>query len=139
MNNRGVDEYEWPIFRDGDSITVVTRTPTRVFFESKEAAKEWNYVREILEEDKAEDTGFSDFFTGLKAEARDLWKDIQRGQHKWVQYANANGPEDQRKYIEEADIVISAKGYQSSHIPLLDEHGAEIKAAYNAILELENP
>ena len=49
------------------------------------------------------------------------------------------GPEDQRKYIEEADIVISAKGYQSSHIPLLDEHGAEIKAAYNAILELENP
>lgn len=88
VNNKGVDDFQWPIFADGDSVTVVTRTPMRVFFESKEAAREWNYSR-YQEEDIAPDSGFIDFYTGVKAEARDLWKDIQRGEFKWVKFVNA--------------------------------------------------
>ena len=55
--------------------------------------------------------GFLYSFTGLRGDAKRMYKSIMKGQEKRVKLIKAPNPIDQENYIKEADMVIWACGY----------------------------
>lgn len=67
--------------------------------------------------------GFLYSFTGLRGNAKALYKKIKKGEEKRIELIKTPTIEDQRKYIEEADLIIWACGYQSNPIKVKDNDG----------------
>ena len=55
--------------------------------------------------------GFLYSFTGLRGDAKRMYKGIMNGTEKRVRLVKAAKPKDQAKYLEGADLVIWACGY----------------------------
>lgn len=65
-------------------------------------------------------------YSGLRGDAKTLYKNIKSGAEKRVSLVRAAHPETQAQYINRADIVIWACGYETSRIPIKDQEGKEI-------------
>ena len=66
-------------------------------------------------------------FTGLRGDAKELYRKVIRGEEKRVQFIKAVTVEEQTPFIKDADLVIWACGYQTNFIPVY-----ELGAAANA-------
>ena len=66
-------------------------------------------------------------YTGLRGDAKELYKKIGKGEEKRVQIIEAPTVSEQEKFVNEADIVIWATGYQSSKIPIFNWKEQRIK------------
>lgn len=71
--------------------------------------------------------GYLYSFTGLRGDAKNLYQDIVNGKEKRVQLVKAESWDDQQKYLEAADYVIIACGYQTNKISIKTTNGKEIK------------
>jgi hypothetical protein len=56
----------------------------------------------------------------LRGDAKTLYSKVKAGEEARVNLIKATTPEAQRPYIEKADLVIWACGYQTNPIPILD-------------------
>jgi hypothetical protein len=70
--------------------------------------------------------GYVYSYSGLRGDARRLYRNIKNGNEKRVQLIKAKTVEEQAKYVEEADLVIWACGYQTNHFPVKDHEGKEL-------------
>lgn len=71
--------------------------------------------------------GFVYSYTGLRGDAKFLYRQIKRGEEKRVQLIKAATPAEQAPYIEQADLVLWACGYETNKIPVRDHEGKEIQ------------
>lgn len=106
-----------PLHFKADNITIIYRDKIRVFYQTAQ---------------KALADGYGDFnqhslegkyvypYSGLRGDAKTLYKNIKSGAEKRVSLVRAAYPETQAQYISKADIVIWACGYQTNRIPIKD-------------------
>ena len=59
-------------------------------------------------------------FTGIRGDAKDLWRKARRGGEPRLQLVRADNHQDQRPIVKAGDIVVFATGYQSRHVPIYD-------------------
>lgn len=73
-------------------------------------------------------------YTGLRGDSKRLYTSVIKGEEKRVQIIKCPTPEEQAKYVKDADLVFWACGYQTNKIPIRDAEGKEItlsqKVAY---------
>ena len=62
----------------------------------------------------------------MRGDAKKLYKRVVKKEEKRVVLVKAETAEKQREYVEEADLVIWACGYQTNKIPVRDADGREI-------------
>lgn len=64
------------------------------------------------------DNGYLYSFTGLRGDAKELYRNVMNGNEKKLRLVKAETVEEQSSYINDADLVIWACGYQSKVIPI---------------------
>lgn len=64
--------------------------------------------------------GYLYSFTGLRGDAKELYRQVVRGEEKRVQFIKTVTVEEQSPFIKEADLVIWACGYQTNFIPVYE-------------------
>ena len=114
----GFDYNSIPEWSDG-SIKILYRDKIKVFYNQVRAAEADGYG-EFKKTCFTNKSGYLYSFTGLRGDAKRLYKSITKGEEKRVRLILAPTPEDQLKHIEKADLVIWACGYQTSSIPIRD-------------------
>ena len=62
--------------------------------------------------------GYLYSFTGLRGDAKALYKAVKDGKEKRVQLIQCPTHREQAKYVNEADLVIWATGYQTQPIQI---------------------
>ena len=70
--------------------------------------------------------GFLYSFSGLRGDAKRLYRSVTKGDEPRVQLIRAK-EEDQAVYVENADLVIIATGFQTEAIPIKDQEGKQIE------------
>lgn len=107
----------------GGNITILYRDKIRVFYQTAQ---------------KALMDGYGDFnqhtldgkyvypYSGIRGDAKQLYKDIKSGTEKRVTLVRATYPETQAQYLKNADLVVWACGYTTNRIPIRDQEGREI-------------
>ena len=95
-----------------DSIKILYRENIRVFYSKVEFAQQDNYT-EYNPTVFSNKKGFLYSFTGLRGDARTLYREIKSGKESRVQLVKCPTAEDQLKHVEEADLVIWACGYET--------------------------
>ena len=55
-----------------------------------------------------------------------MYRKIISGEEKRVQLVKAKTPEEQAKYVKDADLVFWACGYQTNEIPIKDSDGKKL-------------
>ena len=107
-----------PNFDDG-SIKILYREKIKVFYNRVSAAAADGY-NEYKPSTFTNKNGYLYSFTGLRGDAKRLYKSIVKGEEKRVRLILAPTPQDQIKHIEAADLVIWACGYQTNPIIVRD-------------------
>ena len=64
--------------------------------------------------------GYLYSFTGLRGDAKELYLRIMRGQEKRVKLIQARDSEEQKQYVDRADLLVWSCGYQTNKIPIKD-------------------
>ena len=70
--------------------------------------------------------GYLYSFTGLRGDAKKLYKSIKEGKEKRVELVKCPTPKDQAPYIEAADLVLWCVGYQTNDLVLKDTEGKPV-------------
>lgn len=91
----------------------------RVFFKDSQEARNFNYTDYDTEREK---DGYIYAFTGLRGDAKQLYREIKEGKETRVSLIKAETPENQYKFVQKADLVIWACGYQTKAIPMIDQN-----------------
>ena len=70
--------------------------------------------------------GFVYSYTGLRGDAKRLYRQVVKGEEKRVKFVKATTPEEQAVHLQDAELVIWACGYQTNKIPIKDHEGKEV-------------
>lgn len=106
-------------------IKIIYRDKIKVFY-SKVKEAEFDGYTDFKPLSFSNKNGFLYSFTGLRGDAKRLYKRIVKGEEKRVSLVKAETPELQRPYLEDADLIIWACGYQTNKIPIKDFEGKEL-------------
>jgi len=125
-----------PLLFDASNITLMHRSPIRLFYKNKkEAEKDFYSFNE--EKDVCPLSGRINRFSGLRGDSLELAKAAMRqSPHadpspiKLVSLTQAPTPEI-IKALNKADIIIPAFGYKARTVPIIDYKGSQIKLAFN--------
>ena len=126
--NRGslTNPLQLPEFAEGD-IKILYRDRLKVFFKSAKEATDAGYTDfEVDERATKKKDGYVYSFTGLRGDAKQLYLDVRSGTEKRVSFVKAETPQLQSEYVEAADLVIWACGYQSNAIKIHDVNKKEL-------------
>lgn len=109
-----------PLDFENTDIKILYREDIKVFYKRVQDAENDGYTN-YQKSDFANSNGYLYSFTGLRGDAKELYKAVVSGEEKRVQFVKALTVEDQRPYINEADLVIWACGYQTNFLPIYDQ------------------
>jgi len=111
-------------FREAN-IKILYRDKIRVFYPTVNAAKADGY-KDFDERIFSRKDGYLYSYTGLRGNAKTLYKRVISGQEKRIRLIQAESPKDQAKHIQAADLVIWSCGYQTNKITIKNQEGIEI-------------
>ena len=113
----------FPKFAEGQ-ITILYRDRIKVFYSKVSYAIADGYT-DYKSQCFRNKNGYLYSFTGLRGDARKLYKNISS--HKEIKISRAETWAEQQKYIDAADYVILAWGFQTNKIPIKTTDGKDIK------------
>jgi hypothetical protein len=110
---------------EAGSVKILYRDKIKVFYSQVKNAEIDGYTdfRQLTFSNK---NGYLYSFTGLRGDAKRLYKSVMKGDEKRIELIKAEIVDEQRPYLEEADLVIWACGYQTNKIPIRDYDGKDI-------------
>jgi len=97
-------------------VTILFRDKIRVHYSSIALAEQDGYS-DFDKRLDATKSGIVYPFTGLRTDAKQLWRRIKNGQEQRVQLVQAPSPQEAKKHTQDADVVVWACGYTGSPIP----------------------
>jgi len=106
------------------SICILHRSPVRVFYGSRREAEADNYegFRTVHR-----NTGQIHPFGGLRADAKELWRNIRAGRELRVRMLKATTQQSiANKLFDDAAVIIWACGYSTNLVSVFDEEGTRI-------------
>ena len=95
------------------------RDRIRVFYSSVASAEKDGY-KDYNSTCFSKKNGYLYSFTGLRGDAKKLYKACTSGTEKRVKIVKAKTPADQAKILEGADMVIWAAGYLTNKVTIKD-------------------
>ena len=101
------------------SIKILFRDKIRVFYDTVGEAKNNGY-HDFDPEDFPKSSCILYGYTGLRGDAKALHKSVLKGEEKRIQLVQAGDAKEQAKYVEQADLVIWACGYQTNKVYIRD-------------------
>jgi hypothetical protein len=110
---------------EGAYIKILYRDRIKVFY-SRVKDAEFDGYTDFKPLSFSNKNGFLYSFTGLRGDAKRLYKRIMKGEEKRVQLVKAETPDLQRPILEDADVIIWAAGYHTTRIQIKDFEGKEI-------------
>lgn len=113
-----------PKHLEAGSIKIVHRDRVRVFYDTVSAAKKDHYSdfdKNLFPKNSCILYGY----TGLRGDAKDMYKNLKK--EPKIQLVSAVSPQEQGKYIQKADLVIWACGYQTNKVFCRDQRGEKIQ------------
>lgn len=118
-------ERDLPRHFEAGSVKILYRDRVRVFYGTVEQAKRDGYT-DFSEHLFSNKNGFVYSYTGLRGDAKALYRKIKRGEEKRAVLVKAGTPEQQAEHVRNADLVVWACGYRTDRIPIRDHEGHEI-------------
>ena len=103
-----------PDYAEAD-IEILYREQIKVFYNKVSDAEKDGYDQFASDQFSKKD-GYLYSFSGLRGDAKDLYLKVMRGQEKRVRLIQARTVKEQSEYVEGADLVIWACGYQTEPI-----------------------
>ena len=91
----------------------------KVFYKKVSDAQQDGYTN-FKKTDFANENGYLYSFTGLRGDAKDLYKKVTSGQERRLCFVKAKTVEEQAPYLMDADLIIWACGYKTNAIPIYD-------------------
>ena len=107
------------------------RDKIRVFYSTVNQAKAAGY-KDYNSKLFSRNEGYLYSYTGIRGNAKALYKRVMSGQEKRIKLVKAETPKDQEKHVDSADLVIWSCGYQTKKIQIKDTDGKEISLSQNA-------
>lgn len=110
------------------SITILHRSPVRVFYSSKNEADSDNYT----DYKQTNRHGQIHAFAGLRGDAKDMYNDILNGREVRVRLCQIKSGGSKKLIghcFDEAQVIVWATGYKSHTIPITDAHGVAVSLA----------
>ena len=107
------------------SIKILYRDKIRVFYPTVAQAKQDGYT-DYNDKIFSRKDGYLYSYTGLRGNAKNLYKRIINGTEKRIKLVQASSYQEQRSHVDQADLVVWACGYQTKKIPFKDHEGKEI-------------
>lgn len=108
------------------SITILHRSPVRVFYTSKREADSDSY-KDFKQTNRH---GQVHAFAGLRGDAKNFFNDIVRGREPRVRLCQVKRGGSKSliaRCFDEAHVIVWATGYKSQTIPILDKHDSNIR------------
>ena len=112
------DYKDLPNFGEAD-IKIVYRDRIRVFYGKVESAIADGYTDYDKNAFSAK-RGFLYSFTGLRGDAKRLYRSIKAGDERRVCLVRCPTEKEQAVHVENADLVIQAFGYNTNKVSILD-------------------
>jgi hypothetical protein len=106
-------------------ITILHRSPIRCYYSTRKDAE-----ADGADASRVDRTGCVNTFTGLREDAKHLYKDIKTGKECRVRLFQVNQQGCQNltvKAYESANAIVWCCGYRSRMLPGVDEHGTPYK------------
>ena len=100
-------------------IQILFKDAIKVFYKRVQDALNDGYSN-FDRNDFSNHNGYLYSFTGLRGDAKELYRSIVQGREKRVQLIEAKTANAQAPYINKADIVIWSCGYKTNPIPIYD-------------------
>ena len=107
------------------SIKILYRDRIRVFYSTVQQARLDGYT-DFSEKFFSRKDGYLYSYTGLRGNAKSLYKRVINGQEKRITLVQAPTPKEQEEHVRAADLVIWACGYQTNRIQVKNHEGKEI-------------
>lgn len=105
--------------QDTEQIIILYKDEVKVFYQKVQDAINDGYTC-FDKSAFANDNGYLYSFTGLRGDAKELYRSIMKGTEKRVRLVKTQTIKEQEKYINEADLVIWACGYQTRAIDIVE-------------------
>lgn len=102
---------------DTDQVTILYRDDIKVFYAKVRDAIEDGYTN-FKQSDFTNENGYLYSFTGLRGDAKELYRNITKGYERRVRLVKAESVEKQARYIDSADVVIWACGYKTNEVEI---------------------
>jgi hypothetical protein len=96
---------------------ILYRDDIKVFYAKVKEAIEDGYTN-FKPSDFTNENGYLYSFTGLRGDAKELYRSISKGQEKRVRLVKAETVEQQTRWVESADLVIWACGYKTNDVEI---------------------
>lgn len=112
-------DFDLPQWAEAD-IKIIYREKIKVFYNRVQNAQADGYT-EFKSLNFSNKNGYLYSFTGLRGDAKRLYHNIHSGREKRVKLVKAPTVAEQAKFVNEADLVIWACGYQTKDIPIKDQ------------------
>jgi len=100
-------------------IQILYRDHIRVYYPSEEDAIEDNYTL-YNKKEALNKQGKIYPFIGIRGDAKELYRKIVNGEEKRINLVRTSSNEEQKRYIQEADYIVWACGYNSNNVKILD-------------------
>ena len=107
-----------PDWEPGD-IKILYRDKIKVFYK-RVADAAYDGYKSFCKETYSKPGGFLYAFSGLRGDAKKLYTQIMHGDEDRVRLIQAATPQEQKRHVEMADIVIYACGYQTNPIHITE-------------------
>lgn len=123
------------VFKPKD-ITILHRTPIRCYYPSKKDAE-----ADGADSSRVDRSGCINTFTGLREDAKNLFKDVKAGKETRVRLFQVNQHGCQNltaKAYESASAIVWCCGYKTRMIPAFDARGNELRfCEENGVVKLD--
>jgi hypothetical protein len=104
---------------DVEPITILHRDGIKVFYKKVADAQADGYTN-FKKSDFGNENGYLYSFTGLRGDAKELYRNVSDGNETRLRFVQARTVEEQTPYLEDADLIIWSCGYQTKFIPIYD-------------------
>ena len=91
----------------------------KVFYKKVADAQQDGYTN-FKKSDFSNENGYLYSFTGLRGDAKDLYKKVTSGQERRLRFVRAATAEEQAPHLIDADLIIWACGYRTNSVPIYD-------------------
>jgi hypothetical protein len=114
-------------------VQILYRTPPRVFYPSRSDANADGY--EFTESDVCPATGRVHRLGGLRGDGRELWRRMRglggapREDRATARPIGTMRPEELRRLLDAADLIVPAFGYRLRTVPVFDSDGRRVALA----------
>jgi hypothetical protein len=108
-----MQKSKWPLLKKDDNVQIIYRNQIKIHYATQKLAQEdcYSSFDPLLDLSRG---GIVYPFTGIRGDAKDLWRKVSKGEEKHAELVRADTLTQQKMVMSNADIIIVACGYHTN-------------------------